>query len=56
MVRHADPGELHNLIDDAQQTATLERLRGAMQAWMKETGDHLSPPGWRWTKVRSGRA
>ncbi len=35
----ADPHEIHNLAGDAAQKATLERMRKALDGWMKETGD-----------------
>jgi arylsulfatase A-like enzyme len=34
-----DPLEFNNLADDPAQEETLERLRGALDRWIKETGD-----------------
>ncbi|MBW3622340.1 MAG: sulfatase-like hydrolase/transferase [Armatimonadetes bacterium] len=34
-----DPHEIHNLAGDPKHRATLERLRNAHVAWMKESGD-----------------
>ena len=54
-----DPDCLHNLIDDPAQKAELDRLRGALEAWMTRTGDPLlesfqkrDDPGVRETYVR----
>ncbi len=34
-----DPHEIHNLAGSAEHRAVLERMRGVLGAWMKETGD-----------------
>jgi uncharacterized sulfatase len=55
----ADPHEIHNLAGSEVHRETLERMRGVLDAWMKETGDlGLVPeeelqermrPGGRWS-------
>jgi uncharacterized sulfatase len=35
----SDPHEMKNIADDADQKATLTRMRGALDAWMKQQGD-----------------
>ncbi|MCC6392756.1 MAG: sulfatase [Bryobacterales bacterium] len=37
----ADPYEVRNLAEDAEQAATLARLRGTMEAYLRKTGDPL---------------
>jgi uncharacterized sulfatase len=39
-----DPYELHNLIDDSAQHATLERLRKQLDAWIADTHDQGAQP------------
>jgi N-sulfoglucosamine sulfohydrolase len=39
-----DPDCLQNLIDDPAARAELERLRSALAAWMKRTGDTMLEP------------
>ncbi len=36
-----DPDALVNLIDDPSSRAEIDRLRAALEAWMKETGDPM---------------
>lgn len=40
----ADPFELHNLADSADHAQPLAELRGALQQWIKETGDYGETP------------
>lgn len=35
----SDPYEIHNLANDPAHRATLERLRGVLEAWIEETDD-----------------
>ena len=35
----ADPDEIHNLAADPKYKATLERMRGALDKWIKEAKD-----------------
>ncbi len=39
-----DPHELHNLADDPTYAADLQRLRGAMDAWLAKAGDMSDIP------------
>ncbi len=39
-----DPNEVHNLADDAQHRPVLEKLRGALEQWIDETGDLGATP------------
>lgn len=39
-----DPYELHSLVDDPAHRADLERLRGVLAAWLKETHDETKRP------------
>jgi len=38
-----DPDCLYNLIDSPDQTDELSRLRGLLEEWMANTGDHMLP-------------
>lgn len=40
----ADPHELNNLADDTAHFQTLEKLRGALDHWIKEVGDRGEVP------------
>ncbi|NLR91721.1 sulfatase family protein [Flammeovirga agarivorans] len=35
-----DPDALHNLIDDPQYQEEINKMRNALEGWMKETGDY----------------
>jgi len=37
----ADPHELHNLVDDPQYAAALQRMRGVLEEWQAETNDEI---------------
>lgn len=40
----ADPFETKNLADDPAHAATLADMRGRLQTWVRETGDHGAQP------------
>jgi N-sulfoglucosamine sulfohydrolase len=47
-----DPDALHNLIDDPRYQSEINRLRGQLERWMVETGDHA----WSAFQQRGDRA
>jgi hypothetical protein len=38
---HRDPGELHNLADDAAYQSIRDRMQAALEKWSEKTGDYL---------------
>lgn len=42
--RHADPLNVHNLIDHPEYKAEIERMRGALDHWLAEVGDQSEIP------------
>lgn len=40
---HTDPGEIVNLVEDRRYAGPLERLRGALDEWMRDTEDPGDP-------------
>jgi uncharacterized sulfatase len=42
--RRADPHEMTNLVADPKHAAVLARLRGALETWIRETGDRGAIP------------
>jgi len=39
-----DPDALNNLIDDPAMQGEIDKLRGILETWMEETGDHCLEP------------